>query len=64
MRQALQFTLKRVMSEKNLASFAAGLYGVNVQGITDPAVIGLWAGTVRLPLMRAPCAAPIGACAG
>ena len=47
-------TLKRVMPPEILASFPAGLYGVNVQVVTDRVVIGLWAGTVRLPLMQGP----------
>ena len=46
--------LKRVFPPDSLTSFAPGLYGINVQVTTDRALIGVWAGTIRLPLANAP----------
>jgi hypothetical protein len=46
--------LRRLVTSKTIGSFAAGLYGVNVQVTTDRGVIGLWAGSVRLPLAQIP----------
>lgn len=46
--------LTRVFPSDSLASFSPGLYGVNVQVTTDRALVGVWAGTVRLPLANTP----------
>jgi hypothetical protein len=42
--------LTRVLGADTLASFAPGRYGVNVAVTTDTYLIGVWAGTVQLPL--------------
>jgi hypothetical protein len=46
--------LKRVFPPDSLTSFSPGLYGVNVQVTTDRVLVGVWAGTVRLPLANTP----------
>ena len=46
--------LTRVLGADTLASFAPGVYGVNVAVTTSTAVIGVWAGAVQLPLASSP----------
>jgi hypothetical protein len=46
--------LRRLVMPEILASFPAGVYGVNVQVTTDRLVIGLWVGSVRLSLAQTP----------
>ena len=43
-------TLTRVLRADTLTSFAPGTYGVNVAVTTNDGWIGVWAGTVQLPL--------------
>ena len=43
-----------VVPADSLASLGSGVYGVNVAVTTTTAVIGVWAGTVTLPLPTAP----------
>jgi len=46
--------LTRVLGADTLASFAPGMYGVNVAVTTSTALIGVWAGAVQLPLAGPP----------
>lgn len=43
--------LIRVLSGDSLTTVAPGLYGVNIAVTTSTAVLGTWAGAVRLPLV-------------
>jgi len=43
-------TLTRVFPADTLASFAPGMYGINVVVTTTTDVSGVWGGTVLLPL--------------
>jgi hypothetical protein len=45
--------LTRVIRADSLASFAQGVYGINVAVTTNTTLIGAWAGAVRLPLASA-----------
>ncbi len=46
--------LTRVLGADTLASYAAGLYGVNVAVTTSTGLLGVWAGAVQLPLTTSP----------
>jgi hypothetical protein len=47
-------TLVRVLPPSALSSYASGVYDVNVGVASSAALMGAWAGTVRLPLAPGP----------
>ena len=47
-------TLVRVLHASALSSYAQGVYGINVGIASSNALIGAWAGAVRLPLAPTP----------
>lgn len=46
--------LKRIVSTAYVTSFSPGLYGLNIEVTGAQLRVGVWAGTVRLPLSIAP----------
>ena len=42
--------LSRIISSDSLAALAPGVYGINIAVTTSTALLGAWAGSVRLPL--------------